>query len=136
MLGFLVGTLPLVDILPEWLGGDTQFKKMCLVAITGLWVSVGVTCYSVQERVLVSSGSSSVKETLVTLWKQIWILPPRIQQICWCQFWGWIGWFPFLFYSSTWVGETYYRYENATKPKDALGGIGRLGSLSLEEVWM
>lgn len=45
------------------------------------------------------------------------------------------GWFPFLFYSTTWVGETYFRYqapesavENST---DTLGDVGRLGSLSL-----
>lgn len=61
-------------------------------------------------------------------------LPDRIQMICWCQFWGWIGWFPFLFYSSTWVGETYYRYEHPeqdSQSHDALGKIGRLGSVSL-----
>lgn len=46
-----------------------------------------------------------------------------------------LGWFPFLFYSSTWVGETYFRYEApksaVEKSKDALGQVGRLGSLSL-----
>lgn len=45
------------------------------------------------------------------------------------------GWFPFLFYSTTWVGETYFRYEvpqsTAQKSTDMLGDVGRLGSLSL-----
>jgi solute carrier family 45 protein 1/2/4 len=44
------------------------------------------------------------------------------------------GWFPFLFYSTTWVGETYFRYENpesAAQSTDTLGDVGRLGSLSL-----
>lgn len=145
VFGFLVGTLPLVDILPLWLGGDTQFKKMCLVAILGLWLAVGITCYSVKERILLQQSSDdatqSITGVLTSLWSRIWNLPPRIQQICWCQFWGWIGWFPFLFYSSTWVGETYYRYEHpeqaggsgssTTSPTDNLGNIGRLGSLSL-----
>lgn len=80
-------------------------------------------------------------------------LPPRIQAICWIQFWSWIGepwstrrsspndqltlrkgWFPFLFYSTTWVGETYFRYDapqTARESKDTLGDIGRVGSLSL-----
>lgn len=142
--GFLIGTLPLVDILPLWLGGDTQFKKMCLVAILGLFVAIGVTCYSVTERTLLRQSHhdarQSVTAVLSTLWSRIWNLPPRIQQICWCQFWGWIGWFPFLFYSSTWVGETYYRYEHPEQagggtttgtPTDNLGNIGRLGSVSL-----
>ncbi|KAI9834726.1 MAG: hypothetical protein M1819_002811 [Sarea resinae] len=61
-------------------------------------------------------------------------LPDRIQAICWIQFWAWIGWFPFLFYSTTWVGETYFRYDapkDAQQSSDMLGEIGRVGSLSL-----
>lgn len=61
-------------------------------------------------------------------------LPDRIQAICWAQFWSWIGWFPFLFYSSTWVGETYMRYDapqHVKDSKDTLGDIGRIGSMSL-----
>lgn len=77
--------------------------------------------------------------------------PPRILGICWIQFWSWIGkikldrsavsmlnelagWFPFLFYSTTWVGETYLRYESTAAghlSKDRLGEIGRIGSTSL-----
>lgn len=45
------------------------------------------------------------------------------------------GWFPFLFYSTTWVGETYFRYqapESAVEEStDTLGDVGRMGSLSL-----
>lgn len=79
-------------------------------------------------------------------------LPDRIQAICWVQFWAWIGtlielrctdtsadirsigWFPFLFYSTTWVGEVYFRYHpeaDAAASKDTLGDVGRIGSLSL-----
>lgn len=45
--------------------------------------------------------------------------------------------FPFLFYSSTFVGEIYYRYEHpppiagSNDQHDALGNIGRLGSVAL-----
>ena len=44
------------------------------------------------------------------------------------------GWFPFLFYSTTWVGEVYFRYSkhiSVADSADALGDIGRVGSLSL-----
>ena len=43
------------------------------------------------------------------------------------------GWFPFLFYGATWVGEVYFRYHpnvNAKESEDALGDVGRVGSLS------
>lgn len=39
-----------------------------------------------------------------------------------------------MFYSTTWVGETYFRYEHpeaAFQSSDTLGDVGRLGSLSL-----
>ena len=44
------------------------------------------------------------------------------------------GWFFFLFYSTTWVGETYLRYDAPPElrdSKDTLGNIGRVGSMSL-----
>ena len=59
-------------------------------------------------------------------------LPDRIQAICWAQFWSWIGWFPFMFYSTTWVGEVYFRYHpEAEASSDPLGDVGRIGSYSL-----
>lgn len=60
-------------------------------------------------------------------------LPERIQAICWVQFWAWIGWFPFLFYGSTWVGEIYLRYEASGRDqsKDALDEVGQQGSRAL-----
>ena len=138
VVGYFIGTFDLVGVLPTWLGGDTQFKKMVVVSVSGLWLAVGITCWAVKERRLLSSGADdlgrSVFSVLPGLWKRAWNLPPRIQAICWSQCWGWVGWFVFLFYSSTWVGETYYRYEHSPTPgddHDALGNIGRLGSLSL-----
>ena len=138
VVAYFIGTFDLVAIFPNWLGGDTQFKKMCFVSTVGLWVAVGITSWAVAERRLLSSSAEDlgkgVFSVLPALWRRTINLPPRIQAICWCQFWGWIGWFPFLFYSSTWVGETYYRYEHPATENDdhdALGNIGRLGSMSL-----
>ncbi|KAK1085999.1 hypothetical protein LTR48_004022 [Friedmanniomyces endolithicus] len=56
-------------------------------------------------------------------------VPERIQAICMVQFWSWIGWFPFLFYGSTWVGEIYLRHEDTPNPGgDALTEVGKAGS--------
>lgn len=45
------------------------------------------------------------------------------------------GWFPFLFYTTTWVGEIYLRYDASSKLEssktDIVGDIGRIGSRSL-----
>ena len=115
------------------LGSDGAYPGATSVSISKtLDASVCLFMFSASER------DSSPFKVLSTLLYRTLHLPPRIQGICWVQFWSWIGWFPFLFYSSTWVGETYFRYEiphngsqNNQTDGDTLGKIGRLGSISL-----
>ncbi|KAL2366664.1 hypothetical protein RJZ56_000248 [Blastomyces dermatitidis] len=138
LAGYAIGSVDMLSIFGRAFG-DTQFKQMTMIAATFLIVSVSVTSYAVKERVLISVRDSDKKigavKILAQLFRTTVNLPPRIQAICWAQFWAWIGWFPFLFYSSTWVGETYFRYEApkeaAEKSSDTLGDVGRLGSMSL-----
>jgi solute carrier family 45 protein 1/2/4 len=79
----------------------------------------------------------NVRKELFSLVRQIWHastnVPARIEAICLVQFWAWIGWFPFMFYGSTWVGEIYLRHvRKATDPiEDALTLVGRLGSTAM-----
>ncbi|CAL5866186.1 uncharacterized protein PFLUO_LOCUS393 [Penicillium psychrofluorescens] len=138
LIGYVIGSIDTVSIFGSIIG-DTQFKQMTVIAALSLIGAVAVTSYAVKERVLLSARDSDGKagaiQVVVQLFKTTMELPPRIQAICWAQFWAWIGWFPFLFYSTTWVGETYFRYEVApeqmTKSTDMLGEVGRVGSLSL-----
>ncbi|KAK2040534.1 sucrose transporter [Colletotrichum somersetense] len=138
MLGYGAGAIDLVGIFGTTLG-DSQFKQLTLIATFLMIFSSGVTCWAVNERVLVSTRHDHRKATgrfkvVRQIWSTLLHLPPRIQAICWAQFWSWIGWFPFLFYSTTWVGETYFRYDAPAEgqdSKDALGDIGRIGSLAL-----
>ncbi|KAL4796978.1 major facilitator superfamily domain-containing protein [Aspergillus venezuelensis] len=138
LIGYVVGSLDIVTIFGTAFG-DTQFKQMTVIAALALLAAVAITSYSVKERILVTARDSDGKkagtfQVLTQLFKTTMDLPPRIQAICWAQFWAWIGWFPFLFYSTTWVGETYFRYEvpkEASRPADMLGEVGRVGSLSL-----
>ncbi|RDW85079.1 MFS general substrate transporter-36 [Coleophoma cylindrospora] len=137
LIGYVVGTLDLVSIFGTSLG-DTQFKKLTLIAACALLAAVGITSWAVTERVLISNKGAEKEakgiKILTQIIKATLQLPPRIQAICWAQFWSWIGWFPFLFYSTTWVGETYFRYDAAHDVKqsnDALGDIGRIGSSAL-----
>ncbi|KAF7714226.1 MFS-type sugar transport protein [Penicillium ucsense] len=138
LISYVIGSIDTVSIFGSLLG-DTQFKQMTVIAAMSLIFAVAVTSYSVKERVLISARDSDGKggaiQATSQLFKTTMELPPRIQAICWAQFWAWIGWFPFLFYSTTWVGETYFRYEVSkdqfTKTTDMLGEVGRVGSLSL-----
>ncbi|RJE24360.1 Sucrose transport protein [Aspergillus sclerotialis] len=137
LLGYAIGSIDTVSILGS-IFGDTQFKQMTVFAAMFLIGAVSVTSYAVKERVLISARDSDDKpgaiQVMSQLLKTTMDLPPRIQAICWAQFWAWIGWFPFLFYSTTWVGETYFRYEvpkGSAQWNDILGEVGRVGSLSL-----
>ncbi|KAJ5769336.1 hypothetical protein N7520_003895 [Penicillium odoratum] len=131
LISYVIGSIDTVSIFGS-LFGDTQFKQMTVIAAFSLIAAVAVTSYSVKEH---SDGSAGAIQVISQLFRTTMELPPRIQAICWAQFWAWIGWFPFLFYSTTWVGETYFRYEvpkdEITKSTDMLGEVGRVGSLSL-----
>ncbi|TEA15202.1 General alpha-glucoside permease [Colletotrichum sidae] len=138
MMGYIAGAVDLVGILGTWLG-DSQFQILTVLATLLMLSSSAVTCWAVTERVLVSTRQDPRHPAgRFKVFRQIWStllhLPPRIQAICWAQFWSWIGWFPFLFYSTTWVGETYFRYDAPADGKasdDSLGDIGRIGSMAL-----
>lgn len=138
LIGYGAGAIDLGLVFGSMIG-DTQFKQLTVIAAVALLVAVGVTCWATRERVLLSDGTENQQgASILSAFAQIWHttrhLPNRIQAICWIQFWSWIGWFPFLFYSSTWVGETYLRYDappEVRDSKDTLGDIGRVGSLSL-----
>ncbi|OAF58620.1 hypothetical protein VC83_05044 [Pseudogymnoascus destructans] len=137
LVGYAAGTIDLVSIFGKGMG-DTQLKKLVLIACFILMFTVGVSSWAVTERVLISGKTSDATTSGVKvvrkIIKTIMHLPPRIQAICWAQFWAWIGWFPFLFYGSTWVGETYFRYDapvDVKQSEDALGDVGRMGSMAL-----
>lgn len=141
MIGYGAGSIDLVRLLGTGFG-DSQFKQLTVIAAMAILGTTSVTCWAVTERILVASNRPLTKKHLddgpFKVFRQIrstlLTLPPRVQAICWAQFWSWIGWFPFLFYSTTWVGETYFRYDvpaGAAKSADALGDVGRIGSAAL-----
>ncbi|KAI0383966.1 MFS general substrate transporter [Hypomontagnella monticulosa] len=134
-IAYATGAIDLPSLLGTSLG-DTQFKQLTVIAALGLVFTCFVTAWAVTERVLIAPRHDPRKDeggfkVVSQIWSTIVHLPPRIRAICMAQFWAWIGWFPFLFYSTTWIGETYFRYDVARDAKDsgdALGEIGRVGS--------
>lgn len=136
VIGYGAGAMNLTAIFGTSLG-DTQFKQLTVIASLTIIGATALTSWAVSERILTSTAPSKHQGVLKPF-RQIYAtlseLPPRIQAICWAQFWSWIGWFPFLFYSTTWIGETYFRYDVSPEDRastDALGEIGRIGSTSL-----
>lgn len=67
LLVYAVGSLDLNAILGKTFLGDTQFKKVCVIAAFAIAVAQGVTCWAVQERILVSEGYVSDDATGMSL---------------------------------------------------------------------
>lgn len=138
IIGYAMGAIDLVQIFGTRLG-DSQFKQLTIIAAMGMLLTAAITCWAVTERVLLSVRPDPLRaqgrfKVVRQIWSTLLTLPPRIRGICNAVFWSWIGWFPFIIYSSTWVGETYFRYDviaDARDSKDALGDMGRIGSMAL-----
>ncbi|KAL1843040.1 hypothetical protein VTJ49DRAFT_3354 [Mycothermus thermophilus] len=138
IIGYAMGAIDLVHLFGPRLG-DTQFKQLTVIAALGMLLTSGITCWAVTERVLVEARHDPRRaqgrfKVARQIYSTLLTLPPRIRGICNAVFWSWIAWFPFIIYSSTWVGETYFRYDvpaSARDSQDALGDMGRIGSMAL-----
>lgn len=119
LMAYILGFLDLRGALR--LLGNTQFKIVIVLSNITLLISVAVTCRGVEERILIDRGiikDQSLKSVMTAIWKTFRTLPKRIRLICYIQILVWHAWFPFLFYSSTWIGEVYAR-EHAGEDIDA-----------------
>lgn len=140
ILGYLSGYVNL----PKLTGGafgDTQFKVLCVIASFALTSTVVISCLSIHERV--DRSPTSEKTTgVVSFFRQIFRsvrrLPPQIRKVCEVQFFAWIGWFPFLFYTTTYIGQIkvnpYFAANPDLTPKqvdDAWESATRVGTFAL-----
>ncbi|KAG2234519.1 hypothetical protein INT48_007332 [Thamnidium elegans] len=133
--GYFMGYADLVKVFPFF--GDTQLKVLCVFATIVLLLCDFITCYSVREKPFEEDydrpkSSNSTFKLFSDIFQNIWNLPKPIQDICNVQFFAWIGWFPFLFYSTTWVAEIYNRTQlDETNPvNDKVGQATRAGSFA------
>ena len=108
ILGHLFAYVDLPKAFPFF--GNAQFKVLCAIASLSLSASVAVSAFCIPERDPRLDGPaknstlgmvSFFRSTL----KSIGRLPPQTRKVCEVQFFNWIGWFPFLFYVSTYIGQ-------------------------------
>ena len=98
----------LPSLLP-WLG-HTQFQVLCSIACTALCGTIIITCVYIRERDPRLEGPPAnpnlgVISFFRTILNSIVRLPPQIRKVCEVQFFNWIGWFGFLFYMTTYIGQ-------------------------------
>ncbi|KAI9746322.1 MAG: hypothetical protein M1818_000034 [Claussenomyces sp. TS43310] len=110
IIAYVFGYIDLPKYL--WFFGNTQFKVLCVIASLGLASTIAVSIIFIKERDPrlegpPSHGKGGIFATFGGLFKSIKGLPPQTRKVCEVQLFAWIGWFGWLFYLSTWIGEMY-----------------------------
>ncbi|GAA5985573.1 hypothetical protein JCM11641_004977 [Rhodosporidiobolus odoratus] len=145
ILGYLLGYFNLSHspILAPLGGG--QFRKLALLSCASMTACVVVTCVSsvedereVREDEVERTVWEKVADVVREVGRSLRELPEPVKRVCYVQFFNWTAWFPFLFYSTTYISETLLLTSPSVPPSPALDTPGspsdsstRLGSLSL-----
>lgn len=119
VLGYLSGYVDLPKIMPFF--GNTQFKVLCVIASFALGSTLAVSLLTIRERDPRLEGPPiSSKNGILSFFSQVFTsmkrLPRQIRRVCEVQFFNWIGWFPFLFYITTYIGQLYVNPLFAANP--------------------
>ena len=112
VLGYIFGYLDLPQYMHFF--GDTQFKVLVVIASIALGSTVLLSIATIKERdprLDPPSKNDYQSGGLLGFFKQVFVsikrLPPQTKTVCQIQFFHWIGWFPFLFYITTYIGQLY-----------------------------
>ncbi|WOO78881.1 General alpha-glucoside permease [Vanrija pseudolonga] len=105
IVGFTMGYMNLNNVWGlKWLGGD-QFRKLCVLSLILLVITVWITCHFIEEdeRATHFHRRSKLRDILATIKEAIVTLPKPVRRICMVQIAAFMGWFPFLFYATYYV---------------------------------
>ncbi|GHJ86937.1 hypothetical protein NliqN6_3339 [Naganishia liquefaciens] len=108
VVGFAMGSLKLANVPILNLVGGGQFRKVCIVAILVLVITVWITCWTQEEQereAEFGAKRSKLTDVVSTIYEAVRHLPKPVRRVCYVQIAAFMGWFPYLFYSTTWVGE-------------------------------
>ena len=104
---YFCGYIHLPRLIP-WLG-KTQMQILCALAAISICVTVSISAAYIRERDPTLEGPPSKNPGLLAFFKQTFQsavrMPIQIQKVCIAQFFNWLGWFGFLFYITTYIGQ-------------------------------
>jgi solute carrier family 45 protein 1/2/4 len=132
-LGNIVGYLAGFTDLPKymWFFGNTQFKILCAIACIALGSTVAISVITIRERdprpeAAAPKSKGGIISFFSTVFRSIRRLPPQTRKVCEVQFFAWIGFFPQLFYSSSYIGDIYVQPYLEANPHMSPEEIDRL----------
>jgi solute carrier family 45 protein 1/2/4 len=110
IIGYLAGFVDLPRYM--WFFGNTQFKVLAVIACLGLGSTVALSTLTIKERdPRLEPASPKGKGGLLSFFGKVFTsvrnLPPQTRKVCEVQFFAWVGFFPQLFYSSSYIADIY-----------------------------
>ncbi|KAL7626390.1 hypothetical protein AAE478_003162 [Parahypoxylon ruwenzoriense] len=110
IIGYIAGGINLPKYV--WWFGSTQFKDLCAIASIALLSTILLSVTVIRERNPQLEGRPAADRTglisfFVKIFASIKRLPPQVSKVCIVQIAAWIGFFPMLFYTSSYIGEIY-----------------------------
>lgn len=107
ILGYISGYEKLPKIMP-WLG-RTQMQVLCAIAAIAICSTVAISALYIRERDPRLGAPPSENPGLLSFFVRSFQsakrMPLQIRKVCMAQFFAWLGWFGFLFYMTTYVGQ-------------------------------
>jgi solute carrier family 45 protein 1/2/4 len=109
IISYAFGYMNLPEIFP--ILGKTQFQVISVIGSFYLVGSLVVSCVFIKEHRTYDRPRTVTKLSTLSsfgmIWKAARHLPPQIKRVFAIQFASWSGWFPFLFYITTYIGQLY-----------------------------
>ncbi|KAJ2797962.1 hypothetical protein H4R20_004994, partial [Coemansia guatemalensis] len=131
--GYLMGFLDLARLLPFL--GSTHMQILTTIASVTLATTVSITCYCTTETPIPPQPSAPGDglRAFTALFTSIGKLPKVIKDIFRIELFAWIGWFPFLFYGTTYIADLYVATHESGGATDAelMERGTRAGSLAM-----
>ncbi|PWY67535.1 MFS general substrate transporter [Aspergillus heteromorphus CBS 117.55] len=110
IFGYIIGGMDLPRTLPFL--GNTEFKGLCVITSIALAIILSISCSYITEKdpretSPPTSDRMGLLSLLQALRESIRRLPVRIRRVYMIQAAAWFGWFSFLFYATTYIGQLY-----------------------------
>jgi solute carrier family 45 protein 1/2/4 len=110
IVGFVAGYLNLPRTL--WFLGKTQFQVLCAFASICLAATIILSVSTIRERDPrqddpPSRTQGGLVAFFLSVFKSMRRLPPQVKRVCQVEIFSWVGFFPLLFYTTSYIGEIY-----------------------------
>jgi solute carrier family 45 protein 1/2/4 len=109
IIGYVLGSLPL-----PWISSDYEamrFRYMVYCTTFALITTSFISCYFTEENPQMSTYEPGVTRQVYRIFQYLMDgfsqTPKRVRQVFLIQFFSWTGWFGFLFYSTSFIGQLY-----------------------------